>query len=200
MGASGISAAGESKSPSPADARDLVTGEHQGKHTKEYLDTLLPGPAHPRGASEPDSKHERWEDIPSSLASSYPSMSFPSDPHSPSSDPHRLHPHHHAQHHEHPAHHHGPGHTHDAPPSTTLAVFDSTLSPKTRALALLSSLAINFFLPFLNGVMLGCGEMFAKHVVVRWLGWPVSSGSGSVAANVGLGKSRGKGEHTRNPQ
>jgi hypothetical protein len=47
---------------------------------------------------------------------------------------------------------------------------------------LCSSLSINFLLPFVNGVMLGFGEIFAKTVIVEWLGW-----GPSVAANVGLG-------------
>ncbi|KAH6913047.1 hypothetical protein BKA70DRAFT_1261741 [Coprinopsis sp. MPI-PUGE-AT-0042] len=64
------------------------------------------------------------------------------------------------------------------PPSTqttTLAIFDETLSTRTRALALLSSLAINLALPFVNGVMLGFGEIFAKNVVMDWLGWKRST-------------------------
>jgi hypothetical protein len=64
----------------------------------------------------------------------------------------------------------------------TLAVFDSTLPASTRFWALVSSLSINMFLPFVNGVMLGFGEIFAKTVVVGWLGW-----GPAVAANVGLG-------------
>jgi hypothetical protein len=64
----------------------------------------------------------------------------------------------------------------------TLAVFDPTLPGSTRFWALCSSLSINFLLPFVNGVMLGFGEIFAKTVIVEWLGW-----GPSVAANVGLG-------------
>ena len=74
-------------------------------------------------------------------------------------------------------------------------MFDSSLSPKTRTLALLSSVAINVLLPFVNGVMLGFGEIFAKNLV-SWLGWKVpgtasaasSRGSGRVASGVGLGR------------
>jgi hypothetical protein len=66
----------------------------------------------------------------------------------------------------------------------TLAVFDDTLPVRSRFLALLSSLSINFFLPFVNGVMLGFGEIFAKTVIVRWFGW-----GPAVATNVGLGQS-----------
>jgi hypothetical protein len=50
--------------------------------------------------------------------------------------------------------------------------------------ALLSSLAINLLLPFVNGVMLGFGEIFAKNVVMGWFGWKIP---GTVAGNVGVG-------------
>ncbi|KAJ2917448.1 hypothetical protein MD484_g3016, partial [Candolleomyces efflorescens] len=72
-----------------------------------------------------------------------------------------------------------------APTSATLAIFDSSLSTKTRVLALFSALAINLALPFVNGVMLGFGEIFAKNVVLGWFGWkPV--GPGSIAGTAGL--------------
>ncbi len=54
-----------------------------------------------------------------------------------------------------------------APVSVTLAIFDSSLSRRTRLTAIFSSLAINLFLPFVNGVMLGFGEIFAKNVVLQ---------------------------------
>ncbi|OCH95426.1 hypothetical protein OBBRIDRAFT_822898 [Obba rivulosa] len=206
-------------SPSPVDARDLVAGEGQGGHTQEFLETVLPGshaqpsssesppPAPARGAaSEPDSgsgsnKHDKWEDIPSSLTSSYPSLSFPSDPHSPQSPARTLHPrpsaalphahehgHGHHGHHEHHGHEHTHVHAH-APKggSATLAIFDGTLSTGARARALLASVAINLVLPFVNGVMLGFGEIFAKNVLVRWLGW---RSPGAVAANLGLSSTK----------
>lgn len=70
-------------------------------------------------------------------------------------------------------------------------MFDSSLSPNTRALALLSSVAINVLLPFVNGVMLGFGEIFAKNLV-SWLGWKVpgtaSAASSRGLARVGLGR------------
>jgi hypothetical protein len=47
---------------------------------------------------------------------------------------------------------------------------------------LVSSLSINMLLPFVNGVMLGFGEIFAKTVIVEWLGW-----GPKVATNLGLG-------------
>jgi Outer membrane protein TOM13 len=68
----------------------------------------------------------------------------------------------------------------------TLAIFDSTLSTRTRVKALFSSLAINMLLPFVNGVMLGFGEIFAKNVIIGWLGWKVP-GSDSVATTTGIG-------------
>ncbi|KAH9902815.1 hypothetical protein C8Q73DRAFT_633551 [Cubamyces lactineus] len=222
LSSSVTTAATAAESPSPADARDLVTGEAQGGHSKEYLETVLPGAQastsisppeneHSQPASEPESsKQEKWDEMTSSLTSSFPSMSFPSDPHSPSSSARRdlapaplHHHHHHSEGHAHgPGHlhaHHHPHHHHEGPEgakTATLSVFDASLSPKTRALALLSSIAINVLLPFVNGVMLGFGEIFAKNIVVRWIGWRVpgtassasAQGSGRVATNVGLGR------------
>ena len=114
----------------------------------------------------------QWENVLSSPASSFPS-SFPepSRPHSP----------------EHPLHAPRATTTTAARPATataaaTLAVFDPALPPRTRIWALFSSLSINMFLPFVNGVMLGFGEIFAKTVIVGWLGW-----GPRVAANVGFG-------------
>lgn len=55
--------------------------------------------------------------------------------------------------------------------TATSAILDSKLSTKTRVLALISSIGINLLLPFVNGVMLGFGEIFAKEVVFGWFGW-----------------------------
>ncbi|KAH9928651.1 uncharacterized protein B0H18DRAFT_1117844 [Fomitopsis serialis] len=181
--------------PSVADARDLVSGEGQGRKTKEELEqAILPGShaqARSRFSTPPDAPEveHKWEDIhssdPDSLASSYPSLSFPSDPHSPSSSlPHPLppHAHGHAHHHAHPHHAHEPSHEHTREaPSTTQALFDTSLSPRTRVLALVASLAVNIGLPFINGVMLGFGEIFAKEVLVVWLGWGKRSSSSTQA-------------------
>lgn len=127
--------------------------------------------------------------IPSSMTSSFPSLSYPSDPHSPvSSQQHRDLPHHGHYHHNHPQEHRHPA----APPANaTSAIFDTTLSGKTRTLALISSLAINLFLPFVNGVMLGFGEIFARNVAVKWFGWGERSARpapplGRVATNAGV--------------
>ena len=154
-----------------------------------FQQSILPGShAHARSrlSSPPDASEaeHKWEDIhssdPDSLASSYPSLSFPSDPHSPSSSaPHALPPHAHHHHHGHP-HPHGPEHAPEPrreAPSTTQAVFDTSLSPRTRVLALVASLAVNIGLPFINGVMLGFGEIFAKEVLVVWFGWGKRSSS-----------------------
>ncbi|KAG6887919.1 hypothetical protein C0995_011627 [Termitomyces sp. Mi166 len=111
---------------------------------------------------------QKWEDVHSSLTSSYPSFEYPERTDTPS-----------------------PSHRHAAPPpaaplSATMAIFDSTLSTRTRVKALFSSLTINLLLPFVNGVMLGFGEIFAKNVVLQWFGWkPV--GPGYVAASTGIG-------------
>jgi ABC-type nickel/cobalt efflux system permease component RcnA len=56
------------------------------------------------------------------------------------------------------------------PPSVTLSIFSAGLSPRARALAIASSIAINFVLPFINGVMLGFGEIFAKNFVAPLFG------------------------------
>ena len=89
----------------------------------------------------------------------------------------------HGQHEHHHHHHHAHRHHEPQKHTATSAVFDARLSTKTRVLALLSSLAINMLLPFVNGVMLGFGEIFAKEVVIGWFGWKAP---GSAAANVGV--------------
>ena len=91
-----------------------------------------------------------------------------------------------------PSRPHSPEHTHAprttaaplplAAASASLAVFDDTLPNRTRVWALITSLSVNMILPFVNGVMLGFGEIFAKTVVVGWFGW-----GPAVATNVGLG-------------
>lgn len=77
-----------------------------------------------------------------------------------------------------------PGYNTIEPPRTaTLAILDPSLSTWTRLRALFASLAINLLLPFVNGVMLGFGEIFAKEVVIGWFGWKKS---GSIAASAGI--------------
>jgi len=105
---------------------------------------------------------QKWEDVPS-LTSSFPSMSFPE--HGEQTPPHR---------------HAAPQ---PAPVSLTSAIFDTSLSRRTRLTAFFSSLAVNLLLPFVNGVMLGFGEIFAKNVLLGWLG---HLKPGSVATAVGI--------------
>ncbi|KAG2107298.1 uncharacterized protein F5147DRAFT_214050 [Suillus discolor] len=130
------------------------------------------------------SPSQKWEHIDSSPTSSYPSMSFPetSIPSSPS-PPHvalqqttgRYQP---------EEQHSAERKPSNVPPSTIPSLLDSSIAPRTRMNLLLSSLAINLFLPFVNGVMLGFGEIFAKNVLVGWMGW--KSQSGRTATNVGV--------------
>jgi hypothetical protein len=163
---------------------------------------------HPSTASgSGEDNSQGWENVPSeSLASSYPSINFPpldgsqshttspgnpSRPREPlegplSSSPYYL--------------RRGQGVIGDdggtkgqsaagltlppvAPPSVTLAIFDTTLSKRARLLALASSVAINLVLPFINGIMLGFGEIAAKSLF-GWNGWRnVASGLGLRAAS-----------------
>ncbi|KAK2460887.1 hypothetical protein APHAL10511_007357 [Amanita phalloides] len=99
-----------------------------------------------------------------SMTSSFPSMTFPERTSTPSPSPSRY-------------------HTNEPPRTATLAIFDSSLSARTRMKALFASLAINMLLPFVNGVMLGFGEIFAKEVIIGWFGWKKL---GSIAASAGL--------------
>lgn len=118
---------------------------------------------HPRTVSvsgdDPTAGSQTWEKI-GSTESSYPSFSFPNTPpHVPSRYTHAL----------------GAPNPPPPPPpvhptSVTLSIFNSSLSRRARVLALLSSLTINLFLPFINGVMLGFGEIFARHII-KWNGW-----------------------------
>lgn len=121
---------------------------------------------------------QKWEEVDSPSSSSYPSMSFPEQP----TPLHESNHDHHDRKHSH----------HNTPPRTaTLAVFDSTLSTRTRLQAFASSLAINLLLPFVNGVMLGFGEIFAKDIVLKWFGW------GSTAARVGISQHRSERQDDR---
>ncbi|KAF8986584.1 hypothetical protein BDQ17DRAFT_1548432 [Cyathus striatus] len=143
-------------SPSPIDVRDLVTGEH------EKENPLAPGHNDPpigisRALSQQDTNDgsQKWEEVHSSMTSSFPSVTFPESSSS-------------------------------APPNATLTIFDPSLSTRTRVTAFFSSLAINMLLPFVNGVMLGFGEIFAKNFIMQWLGWQ-PSGPGYVARTTGIG-------------
>ncbi|KAF8071708.1 hypothetical protein FPV67DRAFT_1667182 [Lyophyllum atratum] len=162
-----------SASPSPADSRDLVTGETNRQLTAPAATSTstLPAAGIPRNHSQTDTAgvSQKWEEIQSSVTSSFPSMSYPERTETPS--PSRE-----------------PAPSPPAPLSATLAIFDSTLSTRTRVTALFSSLAINLLLPFVNGVMLGFGEIFAKNVVLDWFGWK-PTGPGHVAATTGISAS-----------
>lgn len=95
-----------------------------------------------------------WENVPS-LSSSFPSL--PSRP----TPPDVLEP--------------SPKRARDATAparSITLLLFDPTTSARTRVLALVATLGINFLLPFVNGVMIGFGEITAKGIVNWWRSGP----------------------------
>jgi len=169
----------EPLSSSLADSRDLITGELNPQSTAPTVTsaTTRPPLGIPEAHSQTDNGDEsqKWEDIRSSVTSSFPSLSYPERTETPS--PSRQ-----------------PALPPTAPFSATLAIFDSTLSTRTRVMALFSSLTINLFLPFVNGVMLGFGEIFAKNVVMEWFGW-MPTGSGHIAATTGIGA----GASTKSP-
>ncbi|KAH7912806.1 hypothetical protein BJ138DRAFT_1124914 [Hygrophoropsis aurantiaca] len=166
-------------SPSPADTRDLVTGEdHRPSHGlhEEHHARLESG-----------SPSQKWEHLSSSQTSSFPSMSFP-DPSGPPSPSHQR-----------PAPYPALTEKHvreeqlaepaprPIPPSTIPSILDGQVACRTRLSLILSSLAINLFLPFVNGVMLGFGEIFAKNVIVGWIGWKSEARpKGSVASKLGF--------------
>jgi hypothetical protein len=163
-------------SPSLADSGELTSGEYHGPSSH------LHGSQHLK--MDTGSPSQKWEHIDSSPTSSYPSMSFPepSIPSSPS-PPHAALPR--------TTGLSQPQQERNAEPkpstiplSTIPSLLDSTIAPRTRMSLLLSSLAINLLLPFVNGVMLGFGEIFAKNILVGWIGWKTQSGR--AAANVGI--------------
>jgi hypothetical protein len=57
----------------------------------------------------------------------------------------------------------------DSPPSESSTSIIALYKPPT-VLSLLRTTAINLILPFINGVMLGFGEIFAHELAFRW-GW-----------------------------
>ncbi|KAG9005110.1 hypothetical protein FRB93_009980 [Tulasnella sp. JGI-2019a] len=179
---------------SPADARDLVSGERQGHYMGH--NGIATNESSPPASTM---SHDHWEDVPS-MASSFPSLpsqeaspptrhrqepSMPTDSHPPSStgppesgaEDSSAPP---------PSNKEakttdipGPSQsraipsssTQPQPPAVTPLIFSKDVPVRTRASALLSSLAINMFLPFVNGVMLGFGEIFARNVLAPWIGW-----------------------------
>ncbi|KIK45066.1 hypothetical protein CY34DRAFT_802029 [Suillus luteus UH-Slu-Lm8-n1] len=162
-------------STSLVDSEHLVS-EHKGPSSQAHASQHL--------KTDTGSPSQKWEHIDSSPTSSYPSMSFPetSIPSSPSppnvafqqttgrDQPQKQ-----------PSAERKPS---NVPPSTIPSLLDGAIAPRTRMTLLLTSLAINLFLPFVNGVMLGFGEIFAKNVLVGWMGW--KSQSGRTAAKVGV--------------
>lgn len=129
------------------------------------------------------SPSQKWENILSSPESSFPSISLP-DPStlsSPSPQPNPLlPPYGNAEPSKSSAQAKSP---HD-PPSTIPSITNHAISRRTRTSLILSSLVINLLLPFVNGVMLGFGEIFAKNVLVGWFGWKLQRGR--TAASAGL--------------
>jgi hypothetical protein len=188
-------------SPSPVDVRDVVTGEERGPdnavcaHVADIYarddddaDPFLreQGPGAP--TTQTDASSPRWEDVPSDpsdLASSFPSLSFPDA--TPEHSKHASgsgsgsgeNAHHDHERHDHEHRHHYGAH---AESSATRAVFDGALSTRTRLWALVGALGINLLLPFVNGVMLGAGEIFARDVLMGWLGW--TRGTGTTGAGL----------------
>lgn len=174
-----------------AAASETVSRSHSASvaslRSVEHVESQSTEHAVQHGKAESGSPSQPWEHLSSSLTSSYPSMSFPdaSTPQSPSPQPALLAPTFApAPVHSHPH----PKETQDPtyiPPSILPSIMDNTVAPRTRLSFVLSSLAINLLLPFINGVMLGFGEIFAKDVVVGWFGWKTRR-PGSTAAGLGL--------------
>ncbi|KAM0788419.1 hypothetical protein ACM66B_001556 [Microbotryomycetes sp. NB124-2] len=94
----------------------------------------------------------------------------------------------------------------DEAPSLTMAIVNAWHSTTwaKRIPAIIASVAINFGLPFVNGVMLGFGELFARNWIGIRMGWgnpfrapglssqPPASGARANTSNVGL---RGSSDH-----
>ncbi|GAA5858351.1 hypothetical protein JCM1840_001159 [Sporobolomyces johnsonii] len=76
-----------------------------------------------------------------------------------------------------------PQHNADDAPSLTLAIASAWhTAPWSKKLwAVLASVAINVGLPFINGVMLGFGELFARNVLGVRLGWPLHNPTSTTA-------------------
>jgi len=128
-----------------------------------------------------------------SLASSYPDISFPP---SPSPNQHTstyfnfttTNP-------VHPTHHDADQQGLTLTPTLTALTSPPSTPLRTRLIALSTSLTINFLLPFINGIMLGFGEIFARNLV-SWLGWrvPVVGGGRNTGTTLGLGLGGAGGE------
>ncbi|GAB1527214.1 hypothetical protein RhiTH_010389 [Rhizoctonia solani] len=194
---------------SVADARDLVSGEKDGGNGADVLAQSTLGyppsaasirtletedvdasPVNLSGAELSAGEGvNTWEEV-HSIGSSFPSLPEQHNtnaiPLQPTYRPRQVTQKKEKSHHHHSRHSHNqPAPT--PPPSLTLSIFDSSLPTRTRVIALFSSLAINMFLPFVNGVMLGFGEIFARNVIGPWFGWPKP-----VATSVGIRASKDK--------
>ncbi|GAA5949949.1 hypothetical protein JCM21900_005535 [Sporobolomyces salmonicolor] len=75
-------------------------------------------------------------------------------------------------------------HNADDAPSLTLAIASAWhTAPWSKKLwAVFASVAINVGLPFINGVMLGFGELFARNVLGVRLGWPLHNPTSTTSA------------------
>lgn len=172
-------------SPSNSSLTTLPSAHEPGRQAQTAMTS-----GHPRSPS--NSSNSKWDSsVPSSLTSSYPSLSFPDqNPRQASSTTHQNTRNSRETEARDPAHDHQANDQTPRPPAST-AIFDPSLPTKTRVVALLGSLTINLFLPFVNGVMMGFGEIFAENVVWKWFGWAksrnsrIDRGTGNVA-DVGL--------------
>jgi len=184
--------------PIRADAKDLVSVGAPSSGPKPSLSKNTADES--SGASEEEdarmSRTGTWEEI-NSLASSFPSLPENISPStqekspglkgSPGSAPgHHRHHHRHQPRQTDERHHQQHRPQVPGPSSVTSAIFNPNLSAKTRVLALLSSITINMFLPFVNGVMLGFGEIFARNVIGPYFGW-------KPPGNVGIRGAGGSG-------
>ncbi|GAA5869220.1 hypothetical protein JCM16303_000396 [Sporobolomyces ruberrimus] len=75
-------------------------------------------------------------------------------------------------------------HAADSAPSLTLAISSAWhTAPWSRKIwAIIASVAINVGLPFVNGVMLGFGELFARNVLGVRFGWPLHNNTSTTAS------------------
>jgi len=179
-----------SQKPATEDSapRDRAIGEIH--DTRSQTDPL-PSRIESSTISEEDGSRisRHWEDV-HSLASSFPSLpenvSFSSSPEMvPPPTMHEADDRISSDGKRHPTQDAGlptarqPGTRASQPPSLTASIFGRGLTPRARVLAIISSLAINMLLPFVNGVMLGFGEIFARNVIGPFFGWKVP-GVGNV--------------------
>jgi hypothetical protein len=178
-------------SPSPADGRDFVPGEHAGLPPSHGARAREQAASEHSGTASGEGEHSGSE--PSSLTGSFPSefdLDTPPEhraaladaPGRASHAPIPLPPPFGGELHA-AATARGAQGAQKAPLAVTPMVFDASLPPRARALALVAALGINLLLPFVNGVMLGFGEIFAKEVLGVWIGW---SRPGAAIAGLGL--------------